>query len=64
MMNPIAWVVSCFRDWKFYRDFDRAPIKMLGAMYVKEVQGNLYAVDIEVIPPRQPMTLITGVKHD
>jgi hypothetical protein len=52
MTNPIMWAVSRFKDWKFYRAFDRAPIKRLGNGYVKEVQGNLYAVDIEVIQPK------------
>ena len=60
MYNPIMWAVSRFKDWKFKRAFERAPVKRLGDMYVKDVQGNLYAVDkplfvasdMEVIPPK------------
>ena len=52
MFNPIMWVRGKLSDWKFRRAFERAPIKKLGDMYVKEVLSNLYAVDIEVIPPK------------
>lgn len=52
MLNPVAWIVSRFRDWKFKRAFDRAPVKLLGTLHVKEVMGNLYAVTLEEIPPR------------
>jgi hypothetical protein len=53
MINPITWAVSKYRDWKFYRDFDRAPIKRLGEIFVKEVQGNLYAVTLEIVPAKK-----------
>jgi hypothetical protein len=59
------WAVAKFKDWKFYRAFDRAPIKRIGqnmrtATYVKEVNGNLYVVDnplfiasdMEVLEPK------------
>lgn len=50
MMNPIMWAVSQYQDWKFKRDFDRAPIQRLGEIFVKEIQGNLYAVELKIIP--------------
>lgn len=52
MINPVIWIMSKLNDWKFRRAFAHAPIKLLGNMYVKEVYGNLYAVDIEVIPAK------------
>lgn len=52
LSNPIMWAVSKWNNWKFQRAFRLAPIKLLGDMYVKEVYGNLYAVDIEVIPAK------------
>lgn len=52
MMNPIMWAVSKFKDWKFKRAFDRAPIMRLGEIFVKEVYGNLYAVDLRIVPAK------------
>jgi hypothetical protein len=52
MFNPIMWAVSRYRDWKFYREFKAAPIKRLGDIFVKEVQGNLYAVTLEIVPAK------------
>lgn len=49
MLNPFIWLRGKLSDWKFHRAFERAPIKKLGAIYVKEVMGNLYAVDIEEV---------------
>jgi hypothetical protein len=53
MMNPLMRVVSRYKDWKFYREFDRAPIKRLGEIFVKEVQGNLYVVTLEIVPAKK-----------
>jgi hypothetical protein len=60
MFNPFMWIRARVSDWLFYRAFDRAPVKRLGNGYVKEVKGNLYAVDkplfipsdMETIPPK------------
>lgn len=40
-------------DWKFKRAFKVAPVMRLGKLFVKEVQGNLYAVDVERIPKKK-----------
>jgi hypothetical protein len=45
MLNPITWLKAHFNNWLFARAFKRAPAKRLGEIWVKEVQGNLYAVD-------------------
>lgn len=48
MYNPIEWIINKHKAWRFKRAFDRAPIMCLGEIFVKEVQGNLYAVDLEI----------------
>ena len=52
MISPKSWVLGKIKDFLFYQAYKRAPIKQLGDIHVKEVQGNLYMVDIEVIPPK------------
>lgn len=53
MYNILVWVVIKYNVWKFNREFNRAPIKRLGDIFVKEVQGNLYAVDLEIVPAKR-----------
>lgn len=57
MTNPITWAVSQVKDLLWRREFKRLPIKKLGNLYVKEMQGNFYAVDVEEVTP---MTLHVG----
>lgn len=47
-MLRLYWLLKGkLNNWLFYRAFKMAPIKRLGAIYVKEVQGNLYAVVLD-----------------
>ena len=46
MINPYLWIKAKIVNALFNKAFRLAPIKRVGACYVKEVQGNLYVVDI------------------
>lgn len=51
MKNPITWAVSRLKDILWRREFQRLPIKKLGNLYVKEMRGSFYAVDVEDVTP-------------
>lgn len=45
-MLRLFWMLrGKLNNWLFARAFKRAPAKRLGEIWVKEVQGNLYAVN-------------------